>query len=353
MINSIRFSLVAILISLSFFNFSCSKKEESKTDDEQPILEAQKDIVAAKEYLGICYGPYHYDGQAPGTPISKAQLEEDLSLIARNFTFLRTYTVADGMDQLVGVAASKGLEVALGVHCYPNNEAQTKADINKAIQQIKSFPNTVLGLIVGNETNLRGPNFVEPATVANYMRYAHERLSAEGIELPITSCITGVGADSQNTYPNEAYCGPILQQCKDLNTADNRVILMTIYPYYGNGQPDNIHGNMEWSYQHGMANAEKNFGLGVIIGEIGWPTGVGNNGTATGRENVQFAEKNFKATLNWVNGNNFKNQAYNSFWFAMFDEPWKTDEPNGVGPSWGLYEKNGKQTSKFPIPSLN
>lgn len=77
--------------------------------------------MAAKEYLGICYGPYHYDGQAHKTPISKAQLEEDLSLIARNFPFLRTYTIADGMDQIVGVAASKGLKVALGVHCYPNN----------------------------------------------------------------------------------------------------------------------------------------------------------------------------------------------------------------------------------------
>ncbi|MDZ7743755.1 MAG: hypothetical protein U5Q03_18980 [Bacteroidota bacterium] len=349
-IDKIKYGIGLFLMAFVFV--SCEKEEEKNDNPQLAVLEAQKDIVASVEYMGICYGPYHHDGQAPGTAISKSQIETDLGMIAKHFDFLRTYTVADGMEQVVPVAASKGLEVALGVHCYPNDAAATKADIDKAVQQAKAHPATILALVIGNETNLHGPNHVPPATVADYMKYAKQKLDEQGLEEPVTSCITGVGADHINSYGDQDYCGPILQQCKDLNKPDHRVVLLTIYPYYGNGQPNEIGGNMQWSYNHGMSNAENNFGLGVIIGEIGWPTGASNNGTQTARENIAYCETNFKTSLDWVNGNNFMNQAYNSFWFEIFDEPWKTQEPNGIGPSWGIYAKNGAQTPKFPIPDL-
>ena len=102
-----------------------------------------------------------------------------------------------------------------------------------------------------------------------------------------------------------------------------------------------------------MSNAEKNFDLCVVIGEIGWPSGTDNNGTKTARENPVNEGINFKASLRWVDGKNFLNKAYNSFWFEMFDEPWKKNEPKGVGPSWGIYEQNGAQTPKFTIPPLH
>ncbi|MCF8227878.1 MAG: hypothetical protein K9G58_11590 [Bacteroidales bacterium] len=340
------------LFLMTFVLASCEKEEDPDDTAELAVLEAHKDIATSIEHMGICYSPYHNDGQAPGTFIPKSQIEADLNLIAKHFDFMKTYTVADGMEQVVSVASAKNLEVAIGVHCYPNNANQTKADIDKAVQAIKNHPSHVLALVIGNETNLHGPNYVHPATVAGYMQYGHDKLKAVGLNIRVTSCITGVGADNTGNYQNQDYCGPILQKCRDLNDEDHRVIFMTVYPYYGNGQPGDIAGNMQWSYNHGMSNAENNFGLGVVISEIGWPTGVNNNGTPTGRENVANAEINFKATLDWVNGKNFRNTAYNAFWFEMFDETWKTDEPNGIGPSWGLYEKNGAQTPKFPIPAL-
>lgn len=331
--NFIRFTAKTALVIVLLFTFSCSSDDDNTK--EPPILGASNDILTSEKHMGVCYGPFHNDGQAPGTHIEVSQIQSDLALIAENFSFFRTYTVADGMEQVVEVAASLGLEVVLGVHVA--DEATTKADIDKAVVEIKRFPNTVSALVIGNETDLAQ---ISPAEVASYMDYARSKLT-DLPDLSITSCLTGTGVNTSQ---------PILDKCKDLNTEGNRVILLNIYPYYGDGQPDNIDGNMQWSYNNGMKQAE-DFGVAVIIGEIGWPTATNNEAaTPTNRENVANAELNFKATLDWINGGNFLNQAYNTFWFSMFDEPWKTNEPKGVGPHWGLYDKNGN--AKFEISGL-
>lgn len=340
------------MVLLFFVIVSC--KNESSDTPSPEAQEVEKDVFASVEHLGVCYGPYHNDGQAPlDTAISKAQMEADLTLISKNFDFFRTYTVADSMDQVVGIAASLGLELALGAHCYPDDSVTTIAEIDKAIMAAKQHPSTVMCIVIGNETNLKyqNPNYVPPAKVAEYMDYAHTKMIAEGLDMPLSACITGTGADDKNTYPHEDYAGPILQKCKDLNKVHHRLIFLTIYPYFGAGSnPANIDGNMQWSYEHGMSNAEDNFDLCVMIGEIGWPSA--NDGKPTSRENVANMETNFKASLNWVDGKNIYNKAYNSFWFEMFDEPWKV-KYGPIESYWGLYEKNGAQTPKFPIPDLH
>ncbi len=340
------------LIILMFLAVSCNKNDEGINTYEPQILEADNDIFVSVEHMGVCYGPYHNDGQAPGTFIPTSQIEADLTLIAKNFDFLRTYTVADNMDQVVNIAASKDLDVLLGVHCYPGNAVTTKSDIDKAILAAKQHPTTVMCIAIGNETNLKNgnDNYVPPSVVAGYMDYAHSKMVEAGIKIPISACITGTGADAQQ--PNAAiedYAGAILQKCKDLNDPDDRFIVLNIYPYYApNSNPGNITENMQWSYQHGMSNAENNFDLAVLIGEIGWPSA--NGGTSTSKENIANMKLNFSTTLDWIDGKNIYNQAYNTFWFEMFDEPWKTSSP--IEAYWGLYVKNNAQTPKFTIPNL-
>ncbi len=345
--NKMKWIIPVITILLAIT--ACQKKDNSDTPN---IQETEKDLFTAVEHLGVCYGPYHYDSLEPlKQTISKAQIESDLTLISKHFGFLRTYTVADGMDQVVEIAATKGLEVALGVNCYPGDATTTKSDIDKAIEVAKAHPSVVMCIAIGNETNKKGPTYVEPSIVAGYMDYAHTKMLATGLSMPLTACITGTGAQHPHTIDPtvEVYAGEILQKCKDLNKPQHQVVLLTIYPYWGNSQPDNIDVTMNWSYNNGISNCEENFGLTVIIGEIGWPS---KNNPTSPRETVTNMETNFGVSLKWVNGNNFLNKAYNSFWFEMFDEPFKYKE-NGVGPYWGLYGKGGKETPKFDIPKLN
>ena len=148
-------------------------------------------------------------------------------------------------------------------------------------------------------------------------------------------------------------CAAILGKCRDLNDVGNRIILMTIYPYYGqktNNQnnPSDISGNMSWSYDNGMKQAIQGYGLSVVIGEIGWPS----QGNDPAMENTSNEEVNFTASLHWINGANNQSQSYNTFWFSIFDEPWKTNEPYGIGPYWGIYPSDGSIQAKFTIPGL-
>lgn len=71
------------------------------------------------QFHGVGYGPYHYDTQHPGTPISRTQIKKDLTLIWRvGFRHVRTFTVADGMDQVPSVAQEifPDLKIYLGVY---------------------------------------------------------------------------------------------------------------------------------------------------------------------------------------------------------------------------------------------
>ena len=342
------------IIALMAVMAGCTKKQSDNTSLVLPMpKEPSHDIFAAKAHMGVNYGPFHFNGQNPGTQVPLSQIQADLTLIAKNFNFIRTYTVSNGLDQVIPEAASRGIEVAVGIHCYTNDATRTKADIDLAVSSASVNPIAVTALVVGNETNLNGPNYVADGTVAGYMEYAKQKLNAAGLtSVSVTSCITGTGG-LPNGMGDSRGCPMIMQKCVSLNGHGDRVIFMTIYPYYGqkyNSQnnPSGLAGNMQWSHDNGMAQAEAQ-GIDVVIGEIGWPSG----GNDPSMENVNNQRIHFTATLNWINGQNIYNKSYNTLWFSMFDEPWKTAEPFGIGPHWGLYAANGATTPKFAIPPLN
>ncbi len=341
---------ICVIISMIAVTVSCAKKQTT-VDNKQPV-EPRQDIFIASGHMGVNYGPFHYDGQNPGTQVPLTQIQADLTLIAQTFTFIRTYTVANGMDQVVPAAAALGIQVALGVYCYPGDSVSTKADIDLAVSRAAGYPTFVTAIVIGNETNVDGPNYVGDSTVAGYMYYAKQQLTAASLTgITVSSCITGVGGFPGGISPSHG-CPQIMQNCVSLNSQGDQVIFMTIYPYYGqkyNGQntPSDISGNMQWSHDNGMAQAEA-LGLDVVIGEIGWPS-TGNDSTM---ENAGNEGLNFAATLLWINGSNIYSESYNTLWFSMFDEPWKTGEPFNVGPYWGLYAANGATQPKFTIPPL-
>ena len=346
-------------LSLTVFIFLSAIAQQAcmKISDPLPVVNpTERNIFASKEHLGVNYEPYHYDGQHPGVTIPVSQIQADLAVIAQTFKYLRTYSVEDNMDQVVPVAHGLNLQVALGVYCHPGDSVRTKHNIDKAVSMAALYPETVACLVIGNEMNIKNDTNYVPATVVmEYMIYTKSRFIALGLNITITSCITGGGADPDYNDPSQEFCGVIMQACRDLNEVNKRVILLTIYPYWGQyytgkSTPENILSDMTWSYQHGMKQARVMYDVCTIIGEIGWPSA--SYGIATERENKTNMGLNFNATLNWLSGSNEQYQAFNGFWYMMFDEPWKTHEQNEVGPYWGIYEKNGSPTPKFSIPVI-
>lgn len=306
--------------------------------------------------MGVNYEPYHFEGQRPGTEIPVTQIQDDLTLISQTFKYFRTYTVEDNLDQVVPIASGLNLQVALGVYCHPGDSARTKSNIDKAVSMAALYPGTVACLVIGNETNIKNDtNYVPSTIVMEYMIYTKSKLIAYSLNIPITSCITGGGADPDYNDPTQEFCGVIMQACRDLNESDKRVILLSMYPYWGQyysgkNSPENIMAGMTWSYQHGIKQARLMYDVCSMIGEIGWPSA--SYGIATERENKTNEGINFNTTLNWLAGNNDQYQAFNGLWYMMFDQPWKLHEPNEVGPHWGIYEKDGSQVTKFVVPVI-
>ncbi len=87
-------------------------------------------------------------------------------------------------------------------------------------------------------------------------------------------------------------------------------------------------------------------GKEVVIAEIGWPSDGGDAGhKPTTVENERI---NYGVTKEWVSGKGRTGLIFETYWFEMFDEPWKTNE-GPWGPHWGLYTWGPNPQPKFNI----
>ena len=75
--------------------------------------------------------------------------------------------------------------------------------------------------------------------------------------------------------------------------------------------------------------------LAVVIAEIGWPSA----GKPEWNTTIPSERLNYNVTKKWVSGANSLGRAFDTYWFEMFDEPWKTNE-GPFGPYFGLYDKD-------------
>jgi len=288
------------------------------------------------QLMGVCYSPYHQAGKAFGD-YTKADIRADMALIADHFSFIRTYTVQNANQYIVDEAKAKGVQVALGAWIFPGDATKTQAEIDTVLSQAAGATDTVKIIVIGNEVDLASAGYT-PAEVKTAFEYAVTQKATHSAlaDVPLTVCFTGTG-------PMQSEWKPVLDLCQTC-------VFLTIYPWWAptTPDPDNISANMQWSYDNGISQAEA-AGLAVIIGEIGWPSA----GVPAKKTTVANEFTNYATTCSWVQGNNAPiDKSYVTFWFEMFDEPWKTAE-GAQGPYWGLYTDGASPTSKATIPACD
>jgi hypothetical protein len=182
--------------------------------------------------------------------------------------------------------------------------------------------------------------------VINALDYAQKNKG--GLNIPVTSCFTGTAMQpgAPIDWTNA------IQRCEE-------VVYLTVYPWYGKLCPaGNIDGCMQWSYDNGIKQVmlppmQKT----VIIAEIGWPSSGGTSDyQPTTPENEAL---NYSTTQSCVSGNNTFKASFETFWFEMFDEPWKATASDSPGPweaYWGLYGSGTnpqQKVSGLPPPISN
>lgn len=292
------------------------------------LTAADAATVLPEPFMGINYAPYHFEGQNPGTPISDSQMRSDLEKISKSrFTYVKTYTVADGLHRLPEIALPEfpHLKFFLGVHEDNCQRVETLRQLDLAIQAANSY-SSVAAIVVGNECLPGDANTgacpVTVSTLCGDMEYIKQRLKRPVI---VTTNLSWGAAHDNHTVA--------LQNCLHID-----LWMVNVYPYFQSPggiscDQDEIARNLDWNHRE-FSGIYAGTGKPIVVGEHGWPSAGEPYGVS--RPGVENAGNYFNWTRRW-----FQQKNWSHFYFEMFDQPWKYGEPGDVGPHWGLYDKDG------------
>ena len=281
---------------------------------------------------GIAYGP-HRDGQRPGgASPSRAQITEDLSIIARHWKAIRIYNAAELGDTILRTIHDERLDlhVMLGawlaveqslpdsaghVRRFPAVRAENRREIAAAIRLANAWPDIVSLVCVGNETQVGWSDHrVPPAVLIGYLRQVRAHT-----HVPVTT------ADDFNFW-NKPESQAIARECD--------LIVLHGHPLWNGLQLEDA---LDWTRKT-LADIETlHPGVPIVYGEAGWATQRGDTGDQgklmKGRLGETEQAMFHTAFHDWVVRDHVP-----SFWFEAFDENWKGGEdPAEVEKHWGLY----------------
>lgn len=285
----------------------------------QPVTLAEPALAADGKLQCVSYAPYYGEGQTPfikGTVISKAQIEQDLKLLAERTQCVRIYSVNQGLSYVPEAAEKVGLKVLLGAWIGWVHE-ENEQEIKTATALANQYPQTVVGLIVGNEVLLRG----EQTEQAMQEYFAQAKKSTQ---VPITY------ADVWEYWLRH----PKLESSVDFVTVH-------VLPYWED-DPQPV-GNAMKHVNVVMDKVDQVFTKPIMIGETGWPSaGRHRNGSVPSAVNqARYIRE-------------FLQRAHEAGWkyniIEAMDQPWKRLLEGGVGGYWGLYDSDLQPKFAFTGP---
>ena len=272
-----------------------------------PVPMPQSPLLAGEKLYCLSYAPFR-GGQTPldlATHISPAQIEDDLSQLAKITDCVRTYSVDFGLDQIAGIAARHGLKVMQGLWLSSHAD-RNREQIETAVALANRYPGTIHAVVVGNEVLLRGE--MSAKDLAATMRAVKAR-----VPVPVTY------ADVWEFW----------LQNRDVAGATD-FITIHILPYWEDFPipARNAAAHVESIRRRVLAAFP---GKEVIIGEVGWPS------AGRMREGALPSPANQARVIQDVlalgQRENFRVNV-----IEAFDEPWKRALEGTVGGHWGLLD---------------
>ena len=284
------------LTGISGTDFSKMTKEE---------LESLVKDLLEEGIHGISFSAY-LEGQAPGSQLSREQIEERMKILKPHVSWVRSFSCVDGNELIPQIAHENGLKTLVGAWVGDDME-KNEEEIRAVIEVAKAGHADIIA--VGNEVLLRGD--VGEAELINSIQR-------------VKSAVPDVPVGYVDAYYEFANHPNISDECD--------IIMANCYPFWEGFPFDH-----SLAYMKNMYQIAKNAGRGkkVIITETGWP----NRGSAE-KEAVpsyENAMKYFINAYNWA-----EEEDIEIFYFASFDETWKIDAEGDVGAYWGIWDKDGK-----------
>ena len=307
--------LVAILLS-------CSEGFEPRTFD----------VHVDSEWIGnaVCYGP-HRDGQRPGGPNPSAdQMREDLRLMLPHWNLLRVYGSRGPSETLLEVIHADRLpmKVMLGAWIAADSPEANQQEVDAAIRLANDYPETVLAVSVGNETQIYWSAHQSPVDSL----IEHVRHVRAGVSVPVTV------ADDFNFWNKP--------ESRAL-AAEIDFITMHAHPMWNGVQLEDA---LDWlKEQIEIVEAMHPEQL-IVLGETGWATSVADEGEQAtlikGKPGENEQKLYYDSLRDWA-----EVSQRTVFVFEAFDENWKGgDDPEEVEKHWGLFNANRSPKPAISLP---
>lgn len=287
--------LILLLISLWFWQ------------QNKPVTLVEPKLPASGKFQCVSYAPYYGKEQSPfvkGTLISRTQIENDLKVLAQTSQCVRIYSVGQGLDYVPHAASRIGMKVLLGAWIGWSTTDNLE-EVSLATERANQYPQTVIGLIIGNEVLLRGEQTEK--NLASYIA-----LAKRNTKVPVTY------ADVWEFWLKH----PALESSVDF-------ITVHILPYWED-DPQSI----DQAVHHVDAVMNKfteTFHKPILIGETGWPS-AGRHRNAS----VPSAVNQARYMREFLQLAQEKKWHYNLI--EAVDQPWKRLLEGAVGGYWGLYD---------------
>ncbi len=249
----------------------------------------------------------------PDASVDEARVREDLSILSARTGCVRTYSVIQGLEHVPKVAKELGMQVLMGIWIGRERD-KNDLEIERAIALARQYPDTIRGIVVGNEVLLRREQSAQQ--MATYL----DRVRA-AVDIPVTYAdVWEFWAENKSLADHVSF------------------VTVHILPYWED-HPVGIHD----AIQHITGTAEQMrqmfHGKDVLIGETGWPS-AGRQRMAAVASRVN--EARFMREFSQAAADHHLN--YN--FIEGFDQPWKRGQEGAMGGNWGVFDSDGQP--KFP-----
>jgi len=263
-----------------------------------------------KPFYGLNFSPY-LESQSPdlGSRIGKEQIHARLQLVRPLASWIRTFSCADGLEVVGGVAHAMGLKTFVGAW-IGRNDADNERQLDALFQVVKRGDADLVA--IGNEVLLRSDR--SEAGLIAYISAFKKRLRDEGLDVRVTT------VDSYyhiSTHPK------VIDACDFL--------AVNCYPFWEGSSIDTAAKSLARMYDT-VVRVSK--GKEVIVSETGWPSG--GDAVKKAVPSVENAQRYLYDALTWSADKKVK-----CFYFSSFDESWKTRGEGRLGASWGIMDNNG------------
>lgn len=291
---------------------------------------------------GVAYGPFR-DGQQPGGPLpTREQLREDLELMCGRWGLLRLYGSRAPTPDLLALVREERLpfKILLGAWIAPETapvagggppapvpgaREENAAEVAMAVGLANAYPDVVLGVCIGNETQVSWSAHRLPAeTLVEWIREARR-----GTSLPVAT------ADDFAFW---------LEPGSARVAREVDFLVVHVHPMW-NEQP--LESALAFTKDRFAQVARRHPGVPLVLGEAGWATrrhSEGEQARLIRGDASEEAQRRFHLEFTaWVAA-----ERVVTTWFEAFDERWKGGpHPDEVEKHWGLF-----RADRTPKPAL-